>query len=84
MVQAQRSGVEKPMMPNIVSDGALAVIAGSDTTAGALAVIFYHLVRYPSYRVRLQSEIDFYSPPPAQGPLDMSVFVNMPYLNACM
>ena len=82
--QTSENGGEKPPLRNIVSDGALAVIAGSDTTAGALAVIWYHLVRHPSYRIRLQSEIDAYFPPPAQDPLDMSTLARMPYLNACL
>jgi cytochrome P450 len=84
MEQARQNGIEKSLMSNVVSDGALAVIAGSDTTAGTLAVIFYHLIRYPSYRVRLQTEIDSHFPAPAQDPLDMSILANMPYLNACV
>jgi len=76
--------LEKPAIRNVVSDGALAVIAGSDTTAGTLAVLWYFLLRYPSSHVRLRAEIDTYYPSPRQDPVDMSVLAHMPYLNACL
>lgn len=65
----------------MVSDAVLAMIAGSDTTSGALSTAFFCLLRHPEMYKRLQAEIDKYYPPEANA-LDTKYHVDMPYLNA--
>lgn len=70
-------------MSNVVADGALAIIAGSDTTATAMSALFYYLLRNPSYYKRLQEEIDAVQP---QGllVLDTLKLDEMSFLDACV
>jgi len=74
---------EKPSMPMVHSDGLLAVVAGSDTTATTLTALWYYLLRDLSVFNRLRNEIEAYFPS-GQEPLDFTRMVNMPYLNACI
>ena len=70
-------------MPAVHSDGLLAVIAGSDTTATAIAVLWYYLILDPPKFDRLRNEVDAYFPQ-GEEPSEFARIVNMPYLNACM
>jgi cytochrome P450 len=70
-------------MPTVYADSLLAVVAGSDTTATTLTVIWYYFMLDPSKLDRLRREVDAYFPP-GEEPLDLMRMVNMPYLNACM
>jgi cytochrome P450 len=70
-------------MPVVLSDGILAVVAGSDTTATTLTALWYYLLREPSTFDRLRKEVDAYFPS-GEEPLDFTKMANMPYLNACM
>jgi cytochrome P450 len=70
-------------MSIIRSDGLIAVIAGSDTTATSLTAILYYLLLEPAKFDRLRSEIDAYFAP-GEEPLDSTKMASMPYLNACM
>jgi cytochrome P450 len=70
-------------MPTVHSDGLLAVMAGSDTTAAAFTTLWYYLLRDPLTLDRLRNEVDAYFPS-GEEPLDFTRMVNMPYLNACM
>lgn len=74
----------KPTMPVIFSDGLLAVIAGSDTTATTFSALFYYLLRDPQKFDRLRDEVDKYFPREEGEPLRFTKMVNMPYLNACI
>jgi cytochrome P450 len=74
---------EKPSRPTVTSDGVLAVIAGSDTTATSLAVLWHYLMLNPTAYKRLQEEIDGYFPPDEE-PLDYAKMARMPFLNACI
>jgi cytochrome P450 len=49
-------------MPVIHSDSLLAMIAGSNTTATAITVLFYHLILVPPKFDRLRNEVDTYFP----------------------
>jgi len=70
-------------MPTVQSDGLLAVVAGSDTVATTLTVLWYYFLRNPLVLSRLRDEVDAYFPS-GEEPLDFTRMVNMPYLNACM
>ncbi|KAI0337448.1 cytochrome P450 [Trametopsis cervina] len=65
----------------VLSDGVLAVIAGSDTTATALASIFYSLLSHPETYKKLQAEVDHYYPA-GEDALDPEHYVQMTYLDA--
>ncbi|CAL1706398.1 unnamed protein product [Somion occarium] len=54
---------EPPAKEQVVSDGNLAIIAGSDTTASVLSNIVYYLLLEPTTYKRLQQEVDLYYPP---------------------
>ncbi|KAF7330444.1 Cytochrome P450 [Mycena venus] len=74
---------QKPPLGDVVADGALAVIAGADTTASALSSLIFLLLSHPKYYKQLQEEIDMYFPPGAD-PLDPSSHADMKFLNACL
>ncbi|KAF8207255.1 cytochrome P450 [Mycena galopus ATCC 62051] len=74
---------QKPPLGNVIADGALAVIAGADTTASALSSLFFLLLSYPKYYDQLQEEIDSHFPPGAD-PLGTSIYADMKFLNACI
>ncbi|EMD32294.1 hypothetical protein CERSUDRAFT_77592 [Gelatoporia subvermispora B] len=76
-------GVQKEARPlaHVISDGALAVIAGSDTTANVITHVFYYLLCNPTEYMRLQAEVDkFY--PPGENSLDTEYHSDMPFMNA--
>lgn len=80
-------GVEKvkPTVAEVLSDGGLAIIAGSDTTSTVLSGLFYHLLRQPDVYCRLQSEVDTVFPMKDGEPFDAhKLEKDMPYLNAVM
>ncbi len=67
----------------VISDGVLAFVAGSDTTASVLSNIFWCLLRHPDVYKRLQAEVDaFY--PPGENSLDAKHIKDMYYLEAVM
>lgn len=70
-------------MQNVVADGALAIIAGSDTTASALAALFFTLMSNPDVYARLQAEVDSVYPFGSDA-LDTSKLMDMSFLHACM
>ncbi|KAJ3538505.1 hypothetical protein NM688_g6512 [Phlebia brevispora] len=78
-------GIEptKPSLPIVMSDGLLAIIAGSDTTSTALSHLWYFLIRNPNVYKRLRQEVDAVFPP-GDDPLDFKKHVDMEYLNACI
>ena len=67
----------------MISDGLLALVAGSDTTATVVANTMYELLRHPDIFKRLQAEVDkFY--PPGEDSLDAKHIKDMHYLEAVM
>ncbi|KAH8113754.1 high nitrogen upregulated cytochrome P450 monooxygenase 2, partial [Phellopilus nigrolimitatus] len=77
-------GVEKtpPTEAEIISNGALAIVAGSDTTSSTLGGIFYYLLTHPDDYKRLQKEVDAVFPPGEGDPFDATKLIGMPFLNA--
>lgn len=83
--QTDEAGLEptKPTMPVVFSEGGLAIIAGSDTTATTLSALSYYLMLHPDMCARLRAEIDAFFPDQAE-PIDFTRMVEMSYLHACM
>ncbi|KAL5476717.1 hypothetical protein ACEPAI_2903 [Sanghuangporus weigelae] len=66
----------------IVSDGLLAITAGSDTTSTTLSGLFYHLLSNPLEYKHLQRELDAAFPPGGGDPFDSTKLSELPFLNA--
>lgn len=75
---------EQPTDAEVLSDGMLAVIAGSDTTSTVLSGLFCYVVANPACYKRLQSEVDSFFPIGEGDPFDAARLAEMPYLNAVM
>ena len=73
-----------PTEKEIISDGVIAIIAGSDTTSTTLSGLFYYLMSNPVEYKRLQNEIDAAFPPEEGDPFDATKLAEMPFLNAVM
>lgn len=83
--QNNEDGAEEvsPPLAQVVAEGQLAVLAGSDTTASILTSMFWCLLSHPAAYKRLQAEVDAYYPP-GENALDTKHHADMPYLNAVM
>lgn len=64
MLQSNEDGVDAstPPMAVLLSDSALAIGAGADTTASVLANIFFNLLTHREYYKALQEEVDHFYP----------------------
>lgn len=62
--QSNEDGSEKadPPKPVVISDGFLAMLAGSDTTATVLSAAFWLLMRHPEAYAKLKAEVDKFFP----------------------
>lgn len=83
--QSNEDGSEQVTPPAhvIVSEGVLALVAGSDTTATVAASTMYCLLRHPAALERLRAEVDKYYPP-RENSLDAKHYPDMHYLEAVM
>ncbi|KAF9223441.1 cytochrome P450 [Gyrodon lividus] len=70
-----------PTFGEVASDGVLAIVAGSDTTATTLSSLFWALLDNPTAYRRLQEEIDHYYPP-GEDALSTAHHQQMNYLSA--
>ncbi|KIK98681.1 hypothetical protein PAXRUDRAFT_31013 [Paxillus rubicundulus Ve08.2h10] len=77
------AGIERcpPTFAEVASDGVLAIVAGSDTTATTLSSLFWALLDNPTAYRRLQEEIDRYYPP-GEDAVSTAHHQQMNYLNA--
>ena len=67
----------------VISDGVLAVLAGSDTTSSVLSNLFWCILQRPDIYKRLRAEVDHYYPP-GEDSLDGKHLGDMRYLEAVM
>ncbi|KAH9922831.1 high nitrogen upregulated cytochrome P450 monooxygenase 2 [Epithele typhae] len=76
-------GMEKsqPPLAQVAIDGALAIVAGSDTTSCVMTNIFFLLLTHPDVYARLQAEVDA-AFPRGEDAMDAAKHADMPYLNA--
>ena len=72
-----------PPLSEVVADGTLAIVAGSDTTSSVLTSIFYLLLTHPETYAQLRAEVDRYYPA-GEDPFQTTHHAAMPYLNAVM
>ncbi|KAF7976197.1 hypothetical protein HWV62_7374 [Athelia sp. TMB] len=70
-----------PSIGEVISDAALVIVAGSDTTSTVLSSLFWFIMTNPTIYHRLQNEIDSVFPP-GEDALDVSKHIHMNYLNA--
>lgn len=75
---------EPTSFSQIVSDGILVIIAGSDTTATVLTGVFFYLLTHPEVYQTLRKEVDQAFPPGEGEPFDGAKLADMPYLSAVM
>ncbi|KAI0706787.1 cytochrome P450 [Cerioporus squamosus] len=82
---SDEAGLEKqnPPVIDVAADAILAIIAGSDTTASALASFFYCILNDKASYKRLQKEIDSVYPPGADA-TECSLHDQLVYLDACL
>ncbi|KAI5120968.1 hypothetical protein M0805_006640 [Coniferiporia weirii] len=75
-------GKERITDAEVLSDGLLAIVAGSDTTSHTLSGLFCQLLQHPADYKRLQEEVDQYFPLSDGDPFDAAKLAGMPFLNA--
>ncbi|KAL5514477.1 hypothetical protein ACEPAG_2565 [Sanghuangporus baumii] len=73
---------DPPTDAEIVADGTLVILAGSDTTSTTLSGLFYYLLTNPLDYRRLQKDIDTAFPPGEGDPFDTLKLSELPFLNA--
>jgi len=74
---------DRPSVDKIAQEGALAIVAGSDTTNRVLASLFYYLLLNPGVYKCLQEEVDS-AFKDGEEPLDTVKLSHMEWLNGCM
>jgi len=74
----------KPSTALVASDSITAMVAGYDTTATALANLFWCLLAHPETYKRLQDELDREYPRGTDPLMDVSRHEKLEYLLACM
>ncbi|KAK7444559.1 hypothetical protein VKT23_015237 [Stygiomarasmius scandens] len=79
------AGLEKvkPPLANVIVDGSLTMVAGSDTTVSALSSLFYFLLSDPGCYRRLMEEVDT-AYPAGTDPFDVSKHHELEFMKACI
>ncbi|TFK87858.1 high nitrogen upregulated cytochrome P450 monooxygenase 2 [Polyporus arcularius HHB13444] len=70
-----------PPLQQLVDDGILAIVGGSDTTSSCLTSVFFALLTHPETYVKLQAEVDKYYPA-GENPCATKQHRDMTYLHA--
>ncbi|KAF7312845.1 hypothetical protein MKEN_00968500 [Mycena kentingensis (nom. inval.)] len=73
----------KPTVPEVVADGVLAIIAGSDTSAVALSAFIWCMLANPAVYKRVQLEVDAVYPD-ADAVFDSDKHLELVFLTACL
>ncbi|KAJ7024287.1 cytochrome P450 [Mycena alexandri] len=74
---------EQPSFAEVVADGVLSIIAGSDTTAIALSSFVWFILSNPEAYRRVQAEVDSVYPD-GESLLDISKHSELRFLTACL
>ncbi|KAF7292063.1 hypothetical protein MIND_01232400 [Mycena indigotica] len=72
----------KPSMPEVLIDGGLTIVAGSDTSSMALNAFMWCILAHPDIYARAQAEVDAVYPE-GEGMLSSDRHAELPFLNAC-
>jgi cytochrome P450 len=75
--------VKKPSLAEVVSDGALAVVAGADTVATALTSLLYLLLTHPDELRKVVEEVNGVYPPGSDA-TSRDGHGKLVYLDACL
>lgn len=79
----ERVESQRPPLDTIESEGILAVIAGSDTTATTLTTLFHYLLSDAEKLSKIRAEVDK-NFTREEEPVNFTILAGMEYLNACM
>ncbi|CAK5277510.1 unnamed protein product [Mycena citricolor] len=74
---------QRPSIPEVVADGVLSIIAGSDTTSTALSNLIWLLLSNPAVYKQVREEVDSVYPR-GDSPLDASKHSQLSFLTACI
>ncbi|KAK7450110.1 hypothetical protein VKT23_012992 [Stygiomarasmius scandens] len=82
--EAQSETNKAPLSPlEIVSEGVVAILGGSDTTSSVLACLFWLLLANPEYYKRVQEEVDTVYPPGSDC-MDIKKHGELIWLGTCL
>ncbi|KAF7288957.1 hypothetical protein MIND_01412300 [Mycena indigotica] len=73
----------KPTLPEVLVDGILAIVAGSDTSAFALSYFFWCMMTNPAIYARVKAEVDAVYPDP-ESILGSEKHGELKFLTACL
>ncbi|KAK7038129.1 cytochrome P450 [Favolaschia claudopus] len=74
---------QKPTFQEVVADGVLSIVAGSDTTSTAISCFMWFILRNPEMYRRVQAEVD-YVYGEGDSTLDSSKHSELCFLAACL
>ncbi|THU91373.1 cytochrome P450 [Dendrothele bispora CBS 962.96] len=79
----QEIGFEQISLREIVSEGVVAILAGSDTTSSVLACLFWLLLAHSEYYSQVREEVDKVYPPGSDC-MDVTKHGELVLLGACL
>ena len=72
---------EKPAIIDLIADGALAIVAGGDTTSKAIQNVFFALLSHPFHYDRLRKELGA-AFPSGDGIFNVARYTELKFLDA--